>query len=35
MTGTFGTTNRWDRIGTGHYVSHAYLAGLSGNPPAC
>jgi hypothetical protein len=35
VSGTFGTTKRWDRIGAGHYVSHAYVASLSGAPPAC
>ncbi len=29
VTGTFGTTTRWDKISTG-YVSHAYVSGAAG-----
>jgi hypothetical protein len=35
VTGTFGTTNRWDRMATGQYVSHAYIAPVTGTPGAC
>lgn len=35
VTGTFGTTNRWDRLASGHYVSHAYVAPVTGTPAAC
>jgi hypothetical protein len=36
ITGNAGTTNMWDRIGPGNYVSQAYVAIDSGvSPPPC
>ncbi len=37
ISGTVSTTNLWDRIGTGDYVSHAFVAVPAGapRPPAC
>jgi hypothetical protein len=35
ITGTFGTTNRWDRLATGQYASHAYITPVSGTPNPC
>lgn len=35
VTGTFGTTNRWDRLASGHYASHAYIAPVTGTPGPC
>ena len=37
VTGTFGTSNVWDRIGPGHFVADAYVNTGSDNPvaPAC
>lgn len=37
VTGHLGTTNLWNRIGPGHYVSDAYLRTGTGDPvaPAC
>jgi hypothetical protein len=34
VTGTFGTSTIWDRIGTGHYVSDTYLQTGSDQPVA-
>ncbi|MEV4508256.1 hypothetical protein AB0K00_04780 [Dactylosporangium sp. NPDC049525] len=36
IAGPYGTTTRWDRVGAGQYVSHAYIASTSGGAaPAC
>jgi hypothetical protein len=36
IAGFTGTSNRWDRIGPGNYVSHAYVALDPGvTPPSC
>jgi hypothetical protein len=37
VTGTYGTSNLWDRIGPGHFVADAYVYTGSANPvaPAC
>lgn len=35
VTGTFGTTNRWDRLASGQYASHAYITPVTGTPGAC
>ncbi len=37
ISGTVSTTNLWDRIGTGDYVSHAFVAVPAGapRPPTC
>jgi hypothetical protein len=36
IAGPFGTTTRWDRIGAGQYISHAYVSSTSGGAaPAC
>ena len=34
VTGKFGTSNIWDRIGPGHYVSDTYLQTGSDKPVA-
>ncbi|MEV0128886.1 hypothetical protein AB0H83_10505 [Dactylosporangium sp. NPDC050688] len=35
IAGPYGTTTRWDRVGAGQYVSHAYISSTSGAAPAC
>jgi hypothetical protein len=36
IAGPYGTTTRWDRVGAGQYVSHAYISSTSGGAaPAC
>ena len=35
VTGTYGTTNRWDRLAPGHYISHAYVAASGAAAPPC
>lgn len=35
VTGTYGTTTRWDRLASGEYVSHAYIGNVSGTVAAC
>lgn len=36
IAGPYGTTTRWDRVGAGQYVSHAYISATSGGAaPAC
>lgn len=36
IAGPYGTTSRWDRVGSGQYVSHAYISTTSGGAaPAC
>ncbi|MFC5006540.1 hypothetical protein ACFPIJ_53060 [Dactylosporangium cerinum] len=36
IAGPYGTTTRWDRVGAGQYISHAYIASTSGGAaPAC
>ncbi|GAA2616542.1 hypothetical protein GCM10010399_54370 [Dactylosporangium fulvum] len=36
IAGPYGTTTRWDRVGPGQYVSHAYISGTTGgSAPAC
>ncbi len=34
VTGTFGTTNKWDKLTSGGYVSQAYVS-VSGTLPSC
>ncbi|QFU93190.1 hypothetical protein [Amycolatopsis sp. YIM 10] len=34
VTGTYGTSNIWNRIGTGHYISDTYVYTGSDNPVA-
>jgi hypothetical protein len=33
VTGPAGTTDRWDRLGAGRYVSHAFLSGPTDHVP--
>ncbi|MER7440934.1 hypothetical protein [Micromonospora avicenniae] len=36
VAGPFRTTNRWDRLATGQYVSHAYISAVyGGTVPRC
>ncbi|MGC4805453.1 hypothetical protein [Micromonospora sp. DT233] len=36
VAGPFRTTNRWNRLAPGHYVSHAYVSAVhGGTPPRC
>lgn len=36
ITGPYRTSNRWNRVGAGQYVSHAYISSTSGGAaPAC
>ncbi|WP_320065335.1 hypothetical protein [Micromonospora sp. RTGN7] len=36
VTGPFRTTNRWNRLATGHYISHAYISAIyGGTAPRC
>ncbi len=36
VTGPYRTTTRWNRVGAGQYVSHAYISATSGGAaPAC
>lgn len=36
VAGPYGTTTRWDRIGTGQYISHSYVSKTTGGTaPAC
>ncbi|WP_238019888.1 hypothetical protein KZZ52_28565 [Dactylosporangium sp. AC04546] len=36
IAGPYGTTTRWDRVGAGQYVSHAYISRTTGgSAPAC
>ncbi len=36
VTGTYRTTNRWNRLATGQFISHAYVASITGGTvPAC
>ncbi|WP_406067289.1 hypothetical protein [Micromonospora sp. NBC_01638] len=36
VTGPYRTTNRWNRLATGQYVSHAYISSVyGGSAPAC
>ncbi|GAA2371541.1 hypothetical protein [Dactylosporangium salmoneum] len=36
VAGPYGTTTRWDRVGTGQYISHSYVSGTTGGTaPAC
>lgn len=36
VTGTYRTSNQWDRLATGQFISHAYVASITGGTvPAC
>jgi flagellar protein FlgJ len=35
VSGPGGTTDLWDRIGDGRYVSHSYITSMTGVPPRC
>jgi len=35
VNGPGGSTALWDRIGDGRYVSHSYIASMTGVPPRC
>ncbi|MGN9776721.1 hypothetical protein ACTMS0_13280 [Micromonospora sp. H33] len=36
LTGPYGTTNRWNRLATGQFVSHAYIQAVyGGSVPRC
>ncbi|WP_433222071.1 hypothetical protein ACQP00_22470 [Dactylosporangium sp. CS-047395] len=36
IAGPYGTTTRWDRIGSGQYISHSYVSKTTGGTaPAC
>jgi hypothetical protein len=36
VTGTYRTTNRWNRLASGQFISHAYVATVTGGAvPAC
>jgi hypothetical protein len=36
VAGPYATTTRWDRVGTGQYISHAYVSATTGGTaPAC
>jgi hypothetical protein len=36
VTGTYRTTNQWNRLATGQFISHAYVASITGGTvPAC
>lgn len=36
VTGTYRTTNQWNRLATGQFISHAYVASIAGGAvPAC
>lgn len=36
VTGTYRTTNQWNRLATGQFISHAYVASITGGAvPAC
>ena len=30
VTGTYRTTNQWNRLATGQFISHAYVASIAG-----
>ncbi|MFF4939242.1 hypothetical protein [Micromonospora sp. NPDC000729] len=35
VSGPYRTTSQWNRLASGHFVSHAYISSVSGAIPAC